>query len=532
VSDGRSITETSAFYYAAAQATNITPINGPVSGGTSVKITGTNFSSGYSQAAHIVGTNTALSNYQVAIPLNTASLIASGKMRSDCGDLRVKDTDASTDISYWFKTTECNTTSTKIWVKIANLAVNDYKTLYLTYGNPGLTTTSNGFNVFDYFDDFNDPAWTASHWTATGTGYSVVNGRLYHGNATEPSNSFATDTLNNSASFTDGIIESDMQPTSCGNSYGKSIAARYTNDNNMYIAGLEAWTGNDTHIGKRVGGTWTNIGQVALSCSTSTVYNTKWTLVGSSQTFIIGGVTTSGTDTSLASGKVGVETDNNEYSTGAYWDNFRVRKYTAIEPTVILDAATGLSAPTVTFGGVAGTVTSVLPTSITVTTPAHTTGSVDVVVTNGDGQILSMAGSFTYRSAPTLLSVTPSVGLTSGGNTVTLSGTDFFGTPTVTFGGSPATVTYANSSIMSIIVPAHTLGTVDIVVKNLDGQTSILKGAYLYTVQPPSVSKISPKFGPSGGGTSVTINGSNFNSLYRVPITVKNPSATSNKLSS
>ncbi|HEX9982974.1 MAG TPA: IPT/TIG domain-containing protein [Thermoanaerobaculia bacterium] len=55
---------------------------------------------------------------------------------------------------------------------------------------------------------------------------------------------------------------------------------------------------------------------------------------------------------------------------------------------------------TVTFGGTAGTnVQFVSPTAITVVTPAHALGAVDVVVTVG-GQSVTSAGGFTYQVVP------------------------------------------------------------------------------------------------------------------------------------
>lgn len=51
----------------------------------------------------------------------------------------------------------------------------------------------------------------------------------------------------------------------------------------------------------------------------------------------------------------------------------------------------------VTFGGSAATAVSVSSsTSLTCTTPAHSAGAVDVVVTNPDGQSGTLAGGFTY----------------------------------------------------------------------------------------------------------------------------------------
>ncbi len=59
------------------------------------------------------------------------------------------------------------------------------------------------------------------------------------------------------------------------------------------------------------------------------------------------------------------------------------------------------SGATVTFGGAVGTVTAVTSTQIVVTAPAHASGSVDVAITNPDGQAGAMPNGFTYIGAPT-----------------------------------------------------------------------------------------------------------------------------------
>lgn len=56
-----------------------------------------------------------------------------------------------------------------------------------------------------------------------------------------------------------------------------------------------------------------------------------------------------------------------------------------------------LSGPTVTFGNVAATsVVMASSTSVTCVTPAHNPGAVDVVLTNSDGQSVTLAASFTF----------------------------------------------------------------------------------------------------------------------------------------
>jgi hypothetical protein len=96
-----------------------------------------------------------LTDYQVLITLDTQTLISAGKMRSDCGDIRFADSDGTTLLNYWLEG-GCNTTSTRIWVKVPSIPASSSKTIYVYYGNPSATSQSNGDNTFDFFDDFND----------------------------------------------------------------------------------------------------------------------------------------------------------------------------------------------------------------------------------------------------------------------------------------------------------------------------------------------------------------------------------------
>jgi len=94
-----------------------------------------------------------LTDYQVLVTLNTQSLISSGKMRNDCGDIRFTDSNGTTLLNYWLES-GCNTTLTKIWVKVPLIPANSTKTIYIYYGNPSATSLSNPDNTFIFFDDF------------------------------------------------------------------------------------------------------------------------------------------------------------------------------------------------------------------------------------------------------------------------------------------------------------------------------------------------------------------------------------------
>jgi hypothetical protein len=117
--------------------------------------------------------STALTNFQIIIRLNTAYLISQGKMRSDCGDIRVTDSSGNL-LPIWIDPNTKNMWNTKIYVKVPSIPANAVVTLYLFYGNPDATDVSDGSSVFDFFDDFSGNAldtskWTAARWTGTGS---------------------------------------------------------------------------------------------------------------------------------------------------------------------------------------------------------------------------------------------------------------------------------------------------------------------------------------------------------------------------
>ena len=87
-------------------------------------------------------------------------------MEDDFSDLRFTwynaSSDTETQIPYWM---EFNITSSwaLVWVKIPYIPANSNTTIYMYYGNPSATYSGNGFQVFDFFDDFNDG--NCDNWT-------------------------------------------------------------------------------------------------------------------------------------------------------------------------------------------------------------------------------------------------------------------------------------------------------------------------------------------------------------------------------
>jgi hypothetical protein len=167
---------------------------------------------------------------------------------------------------------------------------------------------------------------------------------------------------------------------------------------------------------------------------------------------------------------------------------------------------------TVTFGSAPATnVVVVNSTTITATTPAGSIGAVTVTATNSGGQSGSLANAFTYVGQPTVTSVSPNNGSTSGGTMVTITGTNFAAGAAVAFGSAAATnVVVVNSTTITATTPAGSTGPVTVTVTNVGPQSGSLANAFTYVVGLPTVSSISPNNGFVAGGTAVTITGTNF----------------------
>lgn len=143
---------------------------------------------------------------------------------------------------------------------------------------------------------------------------------------------------------------------------------------------------------------------------------------------------------------------------------------------------TGLStASSVAFGANNAVPTVVSDGMITVAAPAGTAGSVGVSVTTAGGTNNGL--SYTYVAAPTVTTVTPAEGPTTGGTTVTVAGTGLTSTNQVTFDGNPAPFTVLSDTAVSAVTPPGAAGAVDVVVTN-DAASATAADAYTYLAGP------------------------------------------------
>ncbi|NDJ14901.1 MAG: hypothetical protein EBY17_27545 [Acidobacteriia bacterium] len=153
-------------------------------------------------------------------------------------------------------------------------------------------------------------------------------------------------------------------------------------------------------------------------------------------------------------------------------------------------------ATSVTLGGATATnVVVVNATSITATTPAGTAGTASVLVTTPGGTNAANT-LYTYLAAPTVSAISPSTGPGAGGQSVTLTGTNFTGATGVTLGGAPATsISVVNDTTITATTPASspTAGILGTTGANPFGIT-IDSSGNIYTANGSSnnVTKITP----------------------------------------
>jgi plastocyanin len=124
-------------------------------------------------------------------------------------------------------------------------------------------------------------------------------------------------------------------------------------------------------------------------------------------------------------------------------------------------------------------------TRITAFAPAQGAGAVNITVRNPDGQSAVSSTQYTYEAplppAPTIVNFVPASGPIAGGTGVVITGTGFGAGTTVLFGTSAATsVTIHDSTRLTAIVPAHAAGTVNITVRNAEGQSVVSTGAFSF----------------------------------------------------
>lgn len=136
---------------------------------------------------------------------------------------------------------------------------------------------------------------------------------------------------------------------------------------------------------------------------------------------------------------------------------------------------------------------------------AHTAGAVSTVLTADDYDWQGI-----LMPAPTITNISPAGGATPGGNTVTVTGTNFVSGAQVTVDGVATNETFVSATQITFVAPLHAAGATSVIVTNPDGRASNA-ATYTYAALPtPVILFVVPDIGFTAGGESVQIQGNNF----------------------
>lgn len=268
----------------------------------------------------------ALTAYQVPV---TVTYVAA--MQAGFGDLRFAYSDG-TNIPYWLES-KTDSSTALVWIKV-NLQ--NYGTspagdniVYMYYGNAGVTSASDGTSTFDFFDDFNNGLTTGwnndSGMTNPGTylklqctsgSRHIYSDYVLSGNYELKYDWLASDRLE--------ILYTAIAANTSIESTGYKVMV---NDTTLYLYN-SAWgiLASATRKNSYGSNNW-------YSFRITIVYN------GSNATIKVwetgqGTATIDYTHTSAyTAGRIGIRGDDSLNSFIA-WDNIRIRKYAATEPTV------------------------------------------------------------------------------------------------------------------------------------------------------------------------------------------------------
>jgi hypothetical protein len=153
--------------------------------------------------------------------------------------------------------------------------------------------------------------------------------------------------------------------------------------------------------------------------------------------------------------------------------------------------------------------------------PVGTPGaSVDVTITNPDGQKDVLAAAFAYdaleKEPLSVISIMPPGGPAKGGTSVAVVGAGFVSGQTgLVIGNNPANnVQVVSSNLLTASAPPGPAGVANVTV-TLGGEEAVLAAGYLYTQDepvstPPELLSVTPSAGPAMGGTVVQLSGLHF----------------------
>lgn len=185
----------------------------------------------YRKGVTVANAGSTLVNEDVLIEVNTAALVTTGKLQSDCDDLRFTDSDETTAIAYWIEG-GCNTTTTQIWARIPSLPSGG-KTIYMYYGNSAAssseeTWTSGSFTMM--YNSTCPTGWTRRADLDSNFPYGATTSGTTGGNSSHGHGAYAGSTSGNA-----GIFQTISGATTVSSNYHSHSGVSITVNTNASV---------------------------------------------------------------------------------------------------------------------------------------------------------------------------------------------------------------------------------------------------------------------------------------------------------
>jgi len=267
-------------------------------------------------------------NYQISIVAHYGSGSDSGKdvyldsnCKTDFGDIRFTDNDGNTELDYWIEE-KTDSDNAIFWVEVKDDLDSSDVTIYIYYGNDAVSTTSNGYNTFLEFSNFND-----------GTLDGFIN---VYGVATNPSTFLRAQdsggtTAYNGESYTNYSVISKVRTELPYSLQEMGILGRWLNhvspEKDSYL--FRIYDSNTWQLLENDGGSWTVLDSGVGTYSENVWYKTELAMSGTTiKGFINETEVTSVTNAVNSVGYGGIR----GFGQRQDWDDWRIRKYITPEP--------------------------------------------------------------------------------------------------------------------------------------------------------------------------------------------------------
>ncbi len=267
-------------------------------------------------------------------------------MQSDFDDLRFTDSSGTTSIPFWIEKYTASTDAV-VWVKVPTLTASDETSVYMYYGNGGVSGGSVGTTTFAMFDAFEDGGITeySGDTSKFSAGSTNVYERTYRLNASNVNDRTVDGIYNTSATVSQGQTIRYFQYIDITAGSGDEVCTLFGvqspgSNNNNYAVCLELFGTDRVSLAKNV---YDNDSNGTVLASSTITYATGWYEVEvrwdtddsmdvsvSKDGSLV--ATTSATDSSYTTGGVGFT----YWFQHGGWDVYTSRPLLQTEPTVVV----------------------------------------------------------------------------------------------------------------------------------------------------------------------------------------------------